>query len=291
MNERRASRRRFEGWQLGLLAVALPLLALWLALPRPVAPERVPLPEIDRRQLARGLMADKERAHEAARTRLPFSVRRVGELVRRFGVANANDALRIRDQVRFELQRTKAEVGAKPLVALRALQTELFLAAVRRWQERGRADRELAELAGNFEEKCRAASWLDARGRVVFTEAELVVLYKVRWAELVGALDDKDLRPSLQELRSYYRALLEHPEGASDLERDARRLLYVRALSKKDPAYPADLARGVLFLRLGQHGPAAAALTEHLTAHPDGPYALSARNYLLYALAEGPSRE
>jgi hypothetical protein len=286
-----AMRRLFEGWQLGLLAVALPLLAVWLALPRPVAPARLPVPQVDRRSLARGLAADAERARSAARERLPFSVRRVGELVRRFGGANANEATRLRNEARFEFQVALAEVGAAPLLGLRAVQTALFVSAVRRMQERGRGDRELLELAGNFEEKCRAAAWLDERGRIVFSEAELFTLYRVRWTELVGALDAVAFRPSLQELRSYYRALLEHPEGTSAPERDAHRLLYVRALGQKDPEYPADLARGVLFYRLGQRAAAATALTEHLTEHPDGPYALSARNYLLAALAEGAAGE
>jgi hypothetical protein len=283
--------RLLEGWQLGLLAVGLPLLALWLALPRPVAPKTVPLPELDRRLLRRGLEADRVRADAALRERLPFAARQVGELMRRFGAADANEGARLRREIARAFRQALGEVSARPLLELRAVQTRLFVAAVERWQTRGQTDRELLELAGNFAEKCRAASWLDAEGRIVFTPAELHVLYRIRWTELAGALEDAEFRPSLTDLRLYYRALLEHPEGTSASERDAARLAYVAALSRKDPEYPGDLARGVLLFRLGQHEAAASALTLHLTSHPDGPHALTARNYLLAALAGGPAPE
>lgn len=286
-------RRHLEGWQLGLLAVLLPSLALWLALPRPVAPADVPLPDVDRRKLTRLIEKDAERSRSATERPLPFPIRRVGELVRRFGAASVTNPGGSRDllaELRREFGLVRRTGGPEPLLTLRSLQTTLFLGAVRRWEERQKADRELVELAGNFEHKCLESGWvLDFR--VVFSEAELSAMYRVRWNELTGATDDPELRLSLDELRVYYRALLVHPEGQNAAERDGRRLAYVSALGRRDVDYPAELARGVLHFRLGQGAAAAAALMDHLTLRPDGPYALRARNYLLAALASTPAAE
>lgn len=283
----RGVRRFLDGWELGLLAVVLPVLALWLALPRPVDPTSVPLPTLDRRAMQRVLDEDTERAAAASRARLPFAARRVGELVRRFGLARGADANVRRDELRRAFQDALRELGPQPLLTLRAVQTRYFLAAVQRWTENpGAPPRDLEELAGNFADKCRVSGWLDDKGRVVFTETELFVLYRVRWTELVGALDHPAFRPTLQEWQLYYRALLEHPEGTNPIERDRRRLAYLNALSRRDTLYPVALARGVLLFRLGQRTAAASAFMDHLTAYPDGPYALRARNYLLAALTE-----
>jgi hypothetical protein len=218
---------------------------------------------------------------------LSCAVRHVGETLRQYGSARGHaDAARLRAEVRsrFRLARREEKEG-EGLLRLRAVQTRLFEESVERWQRTGKADRELVELAGNFEERARRSGLVGQDGRLVFSSAELFVLYRVRWTELVGALDDTEFRPTLQELRAYYRALMSHPEGANELERDSSRLAYVGALQTRDGEYPASLARGVLHYRLGQRAAAAAAFEEHLAANPDGPYALRARNHLLAALA------
>jgi hypothetical protein len=172
------------------------------------------------------------------------------------------------------------------LRALRAVQTELFLANLQRWPRAAADEQELAELAGNFATQARRSGWLDADGRPRLSLPELRALYRVRWTGVVGALDDPELGLKLADVREYYRVLLEHPEGASERERDERRLAYVEAFSRRDPQFFGDFARGVIFARLGQAALGAEAFSQHLRVHPDGAWALRARNYLLAQLAD-----
>lgn len=285
-------RRHLEGWQLGLLAVALPALALWLAAPRPVAPQTVPRPEVNQKELARIQELQSGRARSVELKPLPFSVRRVGESVRQVGAtANLSDSARVHAELRGHFRTVLRASGTEELLRLRAVQTQLFLRAVERLRDGARTDPELQELAGNFEERARRSAWLPQGSRIVFSEPELSAFYLFYWTDLVGALGHAEFRPTLQEIRTYYRALLEHPEAASGVAQDSRRLFYVKALEKRDAHYPAALARGVLHYRLGQHAASAAAFLEHLAADPDGQYALRARNHLLAALADSALAE
>ena len=288
-------RRHLEGWELGLLAVVVALIAVWLGLPRPVEPRLLPLPEIDRRTLARSIALDRTRAARAHERPLAYEVRAVGELVRRHGAAVARGdggaAAEARDEARRLCRSLVASGALEELQALRATQTELFLQAVERFRQSGKADTELSELGANFIEKSRRAGWLDAEGRPLLSTDELRALYRVRWAELTGALEVGRLRPTLDEFRLYYRALLEHPEGLSAQEQDERRLVYVSALARIDAEFPANLARGVLLSRLGRVRPAYDAFSAFATSHEQGPWALRARNYALWALAQASATE
>jgi hypothetical protein len=62
------------------------------------------------------------------------------------------------------------------------------------------------------------------------------------------------------------------------------RLKKIEELRALDPAYPADLARGIVFYRLHRYPQAVEALRKHLEDHPDGPWAVRAENYLRAAL-------
>ena len=284
-------RRHLRGVELGLVAVVMALIAVWLALPRPVEPgEILPLPELDRAREKTEREADHERARRARATALPYEVRAVGELVRRYGSYEArgddNGAERARHDA-FDLRkRAQERFGPEPLLALRALQTELFAA---RLEELGRLvsdDRELSELGGNLPAHARRAGWVADDGTLRLSKQELLTMYRVRWTRLVGAISDDALGPSLTEFRAYYRALLQHPESLDPREREERRLAYADALGRRDPGFFPAFTRGVLFYRLGDPGAAAQAFTEHLREHPDGPWSLRAKNHLLYLLAD-----
>lgn len=285
---------RWEGWQLGLLAVGMALLAAWLALPRPVPPAELPLPLVDQREVTH--LREREAGHvaEAEQKGLSFDARAVGELLRRHGAAvfegDAHRALRAQQDVRSRARELLRRGGARELSQLRAVQTQLFAAALARFERTGKRDAELQELSGNFEAKARAVGWL-AGSRLALSEQQLFVLYRVRWTELVGVREEPLLRLTLWDYRVYYRILLLYPEGRSELERDSARLSYVEALARRDGDYPQLLARGVLLYRMGQPASAAAALLQHLEAHPDGLWALRARNYALAALAELQTEE
>ncbi len=294
-NERISLARHLDGWQLGLLAVTIAGLSVWLGLPRPVDPDRIPLPVVDRRVLTRIDRLDLERVARAEREGLVFEVRALGEQVRRYGSASGHHHAGAAAAAREEALRLRRSVertlGPEPICELRALQTALFLEAVSRYEQRGHADRELEELAGDFVEHARAAGWLDAGRRWTITRSELAVLYRLRWAELTGALESRVLRPALDEFRLYYRVLIEHPEGDSAALRDEKRLSYVGALSRIDDEYPGELARGVVLLRMGRPQAALDAFAAHGATHGDGPWSLRARNYALSALARGGSAE
>jgi hypothetical protein len=282
--------RHFEGWQLGLLAVGVALCGLWLALPRPVEPELLPLPEVDRDVVLRARNEERGLAREAERSGLPFEVRAVGELLRRHGknvvARDANEARQARDDARRLVAKIVRESGWEGLRRLRAVQTELFLGSVAELRAGAPSSVELDELAGNFVQKGKSLGWFDAKGRLCLSEDELFVLFRIRWTELIGRLESPELRPRLDEFRLYYRVLLEQPGGGSKREQDERRLAYLPALARIDGDFPRTLAEGALLYRLGRKEQALVAFSAHLAAHQDGPWALRAKNYALAALAQ-----
>lgn len=287
--------RHFEGWQLGLLAVGVAVCALWLALPRPVEPVLVPLPEVDREVIARARSEERALALDAERAPLPFELRAVGELLRRHGARtakhDAQGAHEAREDARQLILQVERRSGLQGLRRLRAVQTELFLRALTGFSERAPRTRELEELGGDFAQKAKRSGWLDAEGKLRLSEDELFVLFRVRWTELAGKLSSPALRPRLDEFRLYYRVLLEHPGGGSSRDRDERRLAAVGALARIDSEFPRALAEGVLLYRLGLRERAMAAFSAHLAAHGDGPWALRAKNYALATLAQLPQAE
>jgi len=288
--------RHLRGVELGLVAVAMAVIAVWLALPRPVEPGAIlPLPEVDRGRERAEQAADRERAERARSQTLPYEVRAVGELVRRYGAYESRGddtgAERSLEDAFDARRRAQERFGPEPLRALRALQTELFAARLARLGRLVDGDRELSELAGNLPAHARRAGWTSADGTLRLSERELLTFYRVRWTRLVGAVTDDALGLSLAEFRAYYRALLEHPESQDPREREQRRLAYTDALGRRDPRFFADFTRGVLLYRLGETGAAARAFGDHLRKHPDGAWSLRAKNHLLYLLGDGPERE
>jgi len=276
--------RHLQGWPLGALSVGIALLAAALGLPRPAEPDVLPVPHVDGSEVER---AAAERLDLVTRIRvepLSFEVRSLGELVRQFGRATAQGQTGVAAQYRARLPRLARSVevaeGAGALRALRAAQTELFLAALLRWEASGRADSELVELGGDFIAKARSSGWIHRR--LIMTTEERAVLFTVRWTTLLE-LDHGPLGPTQNEWKLYYRFLLEHPEGGAGetpADRADLQLRIVAALAKRDPAYPAALAQGVLMFRHGDLAEAAEAFRAYLSAASDGAWELRARNYL-----------
>jgi hypothetical protein len=285
--------RHFDGWQLGLLSVGIAVLGVFLVLPHEVEPDVLPVPRIDRYVMRIERAEEHARAEEARARPLPFELRVVGERFRRYGRAAAS-----RDEARanaelVELNRAvavaKTKHGAPPLLLLRAVQGELFARAVGRWEATGQADDDLIELGGDLIDKVKASGWLSGPHQFIASMDERAVLFRVRWSNLTGLLGTLPISPTLDDWRTYYRFLLEHPEinggDCSPVARATTQLRYVGALAKKDPEYPVLLARGVLQLRLGAPASAMAALLGYLGGAPEGPWRLRAQNYLAAARA------
>lgn len=278
-----------EGWKPGLVVVAAALLLTLLVVPRPVAPDVLPVPRVDRREQGRVREQEATRASSARRTQLPYEVRAVGESVRRYGSIaslgrkDGDAELRtLRNRVHDARQRS----GNEPLLRLRALQTELFVQALDAWEATGEESQELRELGGDFLGQASREGFLGSRAHLDLSVEERRVVFRLRWNELTQLQKEDPFAPSLNEKRAYYRLLLEHPPAHLDTRgatlRDSK---IVNALVSQDPEYPGLFARGVIASRLGRYAQAAEYFRQHLESRPDGPWRVRARNHLAAALA------
>jgi len=280
--------RHLDGLELGVASVGIAVAAAALALPRATTPNVVPLPLPDAARLEAERRGDAERAAEAKQRGLSFDVRAVGDALRRFGLAtrerHARQAL-IRRDLRAYAERALAREGEKPLLALRALQTELFTNAARRFAETSQPNADLDALGGDFVEAAQRNGWL-VEGQPIDVIA-FESLFRARWNDLTGLESHRAFATTLDDFRARYAFLL----AAGNAEGDARGKLqrtHVEKIAARDPDYPADFARGVLFFHAHAYEASAEAFRRHLARHPDGPWTLRARNHLLAAVAEAP---
>jgi hypothetical protein len=283
-------RRHLEGYELGLVTVGMVLTFALLALPRASVPEILPLPSVDRAEAHRRESSEGELATDTERTGLPFEVRAVGEAIRHFGQTSAEgfDATHEREDIAERVKVVQSKRQTPLLLRLRAVQTRYFLAALAQFEREGTANADLNELGGDFWNRARRSGWFDEHGRCLADISTLRVLFQLHWAELIDERRAFPFAPTLNDWRIYYRFLLLHPErlptSAGANADDEVRLKLVNALARKDPEYPEAFARGYLFYRLGDPESAATSYRAQLGAHDSGPYALLARNYLIYTL-------
>jgi hypothetical protein len=299
--------RHFAGWQPGLLAVVIAASFAALVVPRPVEPVDLPVPKVDLRELERLRQSDDARAALAERAALDVDVRQLGLAVREYGQADFDGdeaALLAARRKAVEAARLAVAQGDEALLQLRAFQQRSFLREVRRWETTHEATKELAEVAGGFIRLIERNGWVDASGRVLMTEGALMASFKRRWNEITG-LDGEPLRVSIEEQRALLTFLLLHPATSSNAaagdeasRSKARAMLENQARLKKideiaaiDPAYPSELARGVIFYKLGRVLLAVESFRQHLDEHPDGPHALRAQNYLRAALGRAQDEQ
>jgi hypothetical protein len=275
---------RFRGIGVVLFVVGVTALAAALSAPRATAPEILPLPVPDRAVLRRVKERCGEQAQRAREHGLSYDVRAVGEAIRRAGaktVEGKGAVDPVLGEVRLAVHLAREKKSDQGLLELLCLQTELFVEATHAYEASGKPSSDLTELGGDFLVNGRKNGWLDGR-EVALDDAERAALFHLRWAELTGLRGEALFSPVLDEYRAYYAAYL---RGLSAPEEVGRAMSVVRALEKRDSAYPAAFARGVLFYRAGLYGDAAAAFSAHLAAHPDGPWTLRAKNHVLGALA------
>src|SRR5262249_44680786 len=141
-----------------------------------------------------------------------------------------------------------------------------------------------------------------AERRLAPDDTVLAVMFKKRWNDVTG-LQGTAFALTLDEQRALLRFLIAHPavtfsplsNGAAPespamsaarrrVIADEKRLEKVRELASVDPEYPAAYAEGVLLYRLGRFEASGIAFDRHLSAQPEGPLTLRARNHLKAAL-------
>lgn len=306
----RSWRRHFDGWQLGLVTIAMGVLAALLVMRHPAPPDVLPLPVVDPAVLEQLHSDQRARALSAYIAPLPRSVRAAGEAFRQLGkaefhgVASADEVARFRRWVEVVLKTGGAmdassggetppagrRTGSAALLALRAVQTELFLSSLRRHEVTHAVGDELEQLGGSFLRQAEQSGWMGSSLRL--DESELATLFRLRWANLAGLLERHPFAPRLDEWRLYYRLLLRAPEGsvAEPAACVHRQLSYVAALQRRDPTYPADFARGVLHYRRQDVAAAEAAFRGYLSDPSHTRWRWRARNHwwaLRRQLAEG----
>jgi hypothetical protein len=307
------------GRALALIPVGVALLFAGLMLPRAVPPRDLPLPEVNAPAVEAAQASDDARAAAAAETPLPTSVRAFGQAIRAFNVAEARDLPETGwDLLRSDVDRTRKEAmatGVGPLLDLRAAQMKKFLDGLHAWEKTGDVSPEFEAVAGAFLRRMTAAGWAHER-TLDLSDAELRVMYKLKWNAVAHFEELPGFEPSLDEMRELYTFYLLHPhapEGtrasidaarknartAADCEALAAgeamagegwRLEKIERLGRLDPSYPLDFARGVALYRSGNYEGSARAFESWLQKHPDGPWTLRARNHLRAALAEAMPR-
>ncbi|HVJ93270.1 MAG TPA: hypothetical protein VM580_25890 [Labilithrix sp.] len=311
----KADRERKGGRWLALVPVGIGAIFLALMMPRASVPESVPLPRVDLRNIAAVERADDARAAEAERARLPADILAVGTALRRLNGAEprGGDEVELVD-ARRQLDASLRDLAQRPtladeLVALRAVQTRRFLDAIARWEAVGDSSEDYLDLAAAFVRRATDAGWVEGR-RVLLSETERRAMFKTVWNVLTSAEDKPDLALTLDEQRALYAFYIDHPrppesrrlsleaqleaantpETCARANRELRRQSQlwladkIKKLGQLDSSYPTAYALGVAYYRAGRFDLSAESFTAFVGAHPDGTYAIRARNHLKAAL-------
>jgi hypothetical protein len=277
-------------------------------IPRRVAPQDVPLPELDGRTVAHELTADHDRAERARSVPLSPEVRALGSAIRAFNTAEAQDEKElVLSDARVTIDRTRLEAAGKDdeLLALRAVQMEGFLTEVRRFEHTGTSSPELDALGGTFIRRMRKVGWCEGN-TVVMNDLERRAAFKSTWNALVELDKNPAFALSKQETRALYTLYFTHPHPSEpqraaltlarsqakdaatcakiqDGEEVATQAWLIHKLTEYaalDPTYPLAIARGVTLYKRHQYRDAAQSFSQWLEAHPNGPWTLRTRNYL-----------
>lgn len=286
-HRQRAAPVWLRGWTLAIPSVGVAMVAALLAVPRATKPVTVPQPVVHRRALDAALRQLAHRAESARARPLSFAVREVGEAYRRLGRTQYEGPQPLDDSQAQGWQRiarlARSQSGDEALLTLRAVQAEMFVKALGLWEFTGKVSDDLVELGGDFVRLAQNNHWWIA-GHLSISEDERWTLALLRWTSLAGFTQlqpyrlDRELE--IVELRFFYAHL------NLDSSRFRTRQKIIQRYAVLDPNYPVDYARGVLFAQEGQYDFAATSFTRHLQAHPQGDYAIRARNHLIWTMQQ-----
>ena len=303
------------GRWLALVPVTLGVLLFALLMPRATAPRDIPMPALDGAALRRTIDADRARAARARQTRLPAEILAFGSAIRQLNRAQASrepDAeslVAIARQAVDDAKRPFTKDSFEDLLTLRAIQLEEFLAEVARFESTGIESPELVELGAGFVERMREATWVQGT-RVLLDDAQRRSAYKMVWNALAG-ISSPEFQLTVDEERVLYMLYIAHPhvpdsrrlairaelaqastpaacEAAHTNEQQLVELWRadkIQRLAAVDPSYPTDYALGVAYYRAGRYEASIDYFRRWVDKHPDGAYALRARNHLRAALA------
>jgi hypothetical protein len=164
-------------------------------------------------------------------------------------------------------------VGNQPVLQLRALQCELLVAAVHDWQRTGNISGDLIELGGDL------VSIVNATHETL-TEPEQWALALKRWTTLAGLGKQNEFRASREVELTQLHFFYQQPPAEEDPF--ATRMRILKRYEDLDSTYPVDYAVGVLLVQSGRAETAATYFAKQLEFHPNGAFALRARNHLLW---------
>lgn len=299
--------RHLEGWQPGLLAIFIAGVSVMLAAQRAVPPTEVPEPMIEPREVDRVALADEALADAAEHERLDTDVRAIGSAIIAYNlaeVAGDADAVALERRNVAEAARRALPQGQEALARLRAHHLRSFQRELRRWESTEEESPALREVGGLFLLRAAENHWIEGK-RILPDATVRAAMFKKRWNELTLLRGPLDL--TSVERRALLRFEIRYPQREAlpltrrrptrplrateaDLARASEqriadegeeyRVRKIEELAALDPDYPAKLATGVVRYRQHRYPLAAEAFRAHLEAHPDGPYAMRAQNYL-----------
>ncbi len=300
---------------LAAVPLGVALLVGGLLLPRAVSPDDVPIPLGDARALEHSARADQLLAEEARRAPLSADVRAIGSALRALNegqAANQNAPELLLYERKSTLDAAVSRVlrdaalGPHALLVLRAVELETFLVEIARFEATGTVSAEMEALGSGFVPRMRAASWLRDHNRVVLNDAQRRAAFKMMWNATASVDGVQELALTTDETRAIYALYLGFPHPSesasaalSAARRNARdgatcaslvagerveaerwRIDKIKRYALMDPAYPASFAIGISNYRRGSFALAAENFRDWLRDHPNGAYALRARNYL-----------
>lgn len=315
----KADRERTAGRWLAALPASIAVVFLLLLMPRATVPDAIPLPRVDNRVVDAIARSDDARAAVAEAARLPSDVLALGSAVRAFNAAEARRGDEVEMiEARRRLESALRDLRPRPsledeLLSLRAVQLRRYLDSISRWQATGETSSDYEELSSAFIQRATEAGWVGSDRRVLLTEMQRRGAFKKVWNTLVGVDAKARFALALDEQRALYVFYIEHPHPADSLraplesqrrsatttedcsranaeehrQMELWRIDKIKKLGSIDPAYPVAYALGVAYYRAGRYDLSAEAFTEFIGAHPDGPYALRAKNHLKAALVAG----
>jgi len=309
----KADHARTSGRWLALIPLGIGALLLALMMPRATRPDGIPLPRVDERVTSAIIKAENVLADDAEGTRLPGDILSVGSAIRDLNGSEGEDDPVKATNARMMVERLVADAlgrkgGDQDLIKLRALQTRAFVNALSAW-ERGEEPKDFIAVGGGFVRRAEQVGWTQDH-KVLLDETQRRVAYKTMWNALTHLDQAAPFQLTLDEERALYAFYIQHPRppenartivkgslaAASTPEECARartelrrheetwRADKIKRLGAIDPTYPTDYALGVVYFRGGRGDLAVDAFGSYLDAHPDGAYAIRARNHQKAAL-------